>query len=342
VAQFSFADIVAESPSMSETVRRAREFAPTDGTVMITGETGTGKELLAQGLHNASARKAGPFVAVNCAAIPVSLLESELFGYEEGAFTGARRGGKKGYFELAHSGTLFLDEIGELPPDVQVRLLRALQERSIMRIGGDQIIPVDVRIVAATHRDIEAAVQGGSFRRDLYYRLNVLRLHVPPLRARTEDMRPLVELIVERIARQRGRPRPVLRPECFRALSAHSWPGNVRELENVLERLVVLSRGPSVSAAGVRDLLREDSVSRGIEAGISSVSQERIGSLAEIEWRIIQETLRRVHGNKAEACRLLGISRPTLWRRMNAATSSKRIGNRKEQLVHRQQRGVSD
>jgi len=237
-----FAEIAGDSAAMRSVLARVEQVATTDATVLITGETGTGKELLARAIHRRSPRATGPLVKVNCAAIPDTLLASELFGHERGAFTGATER-RRGRFEQAHRGTIFLDEIGELPTAMQVTLLRVLQEREFERLGGSQTVHVDVRIVAATNRDLAADVQSGRFRSDLYYRLNVFPVHVPPLRERPEDVAPLVAALVARHAERLGRTVTRIDARTLRRLSSHSWPGNVRELENVVERALILSRG---------------------------------------------------------------------------------------------------
>ncbi|MCL6575046.1 sigma 54-interacting transcriptional regulator [Kyrpidia sp.] len=239
-AKWTLEDMVAESPAMRELVELARRYAGVDSTVLLMGESGTGKEILAQGIHSASRRRGGPFVALNCAAVPETLLESELFGYEEGSFTGARKGGKQGLFELAHGGTLFLDEIGELPIALQARLLRVLQEREVMRLGGTRVIPVDVRIIAATNQDLTSLMERGMFRRDLFFRLAVLVLSVPPLRERTEDIPHLVRAFVREWIDGGGK--HILPPpeEDLERMKDYPWPGNVRELRNLVERAIVL------------------------------------------------------------------------------------------------------
>ncbi|MEW6399280.1 MAG: sigma 54-interacting transcriptional regulator [Bacillota bacterium] len=238
VARYTFSDIEGESPAIRAVVRQAQRMAAGSGAVLILGESGTGKELLAHAIHNASPRRNFPFLAVNCAALPESLLESELFGYEEGAFTGARRGGKPGFFEEAHRGTIFLDEIGDMPPQLQARLLRVLQQKEIVRVGGTRVIPVDVRVIAASNRDLRQLVAQGLFRSDLYYRLNVLPLYVPPLRERKADIAPLVEyfLRTHKAATKIAR-------EIMDAFQRYDWPGNVRELENCIEYLVNVVEG---------------------------------------------------------------------------------------------------
>ncbi|MED1823996.1 sigma-54 interaction domain-containing protein [Brevibacillus agri] len=237
VAKYQFEDIYGESPSVQKVIQIAKKIARSNSTVLLLGETGTGKELLAQAIHNASPRRREPFVGVNFAAISESLLESELFGYEEGAFTGARKGGHIGWFELAHKGTIFLDEIGDASGAIQNRLLRVLQERQIMRVGGSKVIPTDIRVVAATNQDLQKMVAEGSFRADLYYRLNILPIHLPPLRKRREDIPWLVQQFVKKYSLDLRRPPFTLTREAMKALVEYDWPGNIRELENVIEYL---------------------------------------------------------------------------------------------------------
>ncbi|WNC16650.1 sigma 54-interacting transcriptional regulator [Brevibacillus brevis] len=237
VAKYQFDDIYGESASFRQVIQIARKIARSNSTVLLLGETGTGKELLAQAIHNASPRRREPFVGVNFAAISESLLESELFGYEEGAFTGARKGGHIGWFELAHKGTIFLDEIGDASGAIQNRLLRVLQERQIMRVGGNKVIPTDIRVIAATNQDLQQMVQEGTFRADLYYRLNILPIHLPPLRNRREDIPWLADYFVKKYANDLRRPPFTLSGEAMKALLDYDWPGNIRELENVVEYL---------------------------------------------------------------------------------------------------------
>lgn len=312
-ARTSLEDIVWASDCMGSVIEKARKFAHSDLPVLITGESGTGKELLAQGIHNESPRRNGPFVAINCAALNESLLESELFGYEEGAFTGARRGGKVGLFELAHRGTIFLDEIGDISPGLQSRLLRVLQEKEILRVGGTRVIPVDVRVIASTNRNLWELVCSGKFREDLYYRLNVLRLNVPPLRERKEDIPAIVKCLLQRRSEANSAllDGPRLNAICSTLLQ-YDWPGNVRELENIIDRLLVLLDGrapaPRELAAYVGDLLnsileeQRASSPRGVGGHADTIS--------------LMEAIHRAGGNKAKAARLLGISRTTLWRRL--------------------------
>jgi len=283
--------------------------------------------VFAQSIHNASARRYGPFVPVNCAALPETLLESELFGYVEGAFTGAAKGGKAGLFEQAHRGTIFLDEISEVTPRLQGRLLRVLQEREIMRLGDDRLIPVDVRIVAATNRDLKQMVKTGAFRADLYYRLDILRLELPPLRARPEDILPMLCSFLKNYAIRFGKPEKALSPAAQEILLRHTWPGNVRELKNIAERLTVMAGcGPAdmYSEEDIRAVMFEkEEVSQedgpkntraalsGAGIGGAFRDRKRAAELARIE-KVLAET----NYDTARASELLGISRTTLWRRM--------------------------
>ncbi len=251
--------ILTQDPVLGETLALARRAADSRATILIQAESGTGKELLAKLIHGSSPRRNGPFVAINCAAIPENLLESELFGYEKGAFTGAT-GIKAGRFEQADGGTLVLDEVGELPLGLQGKLLRALQERVVDRLGGTRPIPVDVRLIALTNRDLQAEVKAGRFREDLYYRLNVIPLDLPPLRSRPGDLELLASHFAERYARENERPVPELTPSFFAALARHGWPGNIRELENVMQRCVVLSQGQRLRASDLHWLLPSDSL----------------------------------------------------------------------------------
>ncbi|MDR3588825.1 MAG: sigma 54-interacting transcriptional regulator [Negativicutes bacterium] len=326
VAKFSFDDILGKSPALMETVALAKIFALTESTVMITGETGTGKELLAQSIHNHSPRRTKPFVAVNCSALPETLLESELFGYEDGAFTGARRGGKTGLFELAHTGTIFLDEIGEISPSLQARLLRVLQEKEIMRVGCDRIIPVDARVITATNNDIWQAVQDRKMREDLYYRLNVLHIKLPPLRHRQGDISLLAWHYIKKFAPDMLEDYQQCFSEIACALESYSWPGNIRELRNVMERLTVLAKASGSCLRQPQKYLQEmlpyrtaplDTV-REISDGRQYVRSSCAGISPEDILRVLEEA----KGNKVEAARRLGMSRMTLWRRLNSLSRS--------------------
>lgn len=312
-ARYRFADIVGESDLIRQLTARARVCAGHDSNLLIQGETGTGKEIFAQSIHNHSQRNKGPFVSVNVASIPPSLLESELFGYVDGAFTGARRGGKPGLFELAHEGTLFLDEIGELAPEIQSRLLRVLQEREIMRIGDDKIIPVDVRIISATNRDLFQQTQNGTFRQDLYYRIRVVGLHIPPLRARVEDIPLIFEHYLLHFTGRAGR-EMALTASARDALKSYAWPGNVRQLRNVAE-VVAYSHDKQVDARHIREALGEQEY---VPAPTRFLSIPETGSLKQMESAIVRNLLARHPAD--EVCARLGISRVTLWRKMKNFT----------------------
>jgi two-component system response regulator HydG len=297
------------SPLMGKVIEQAQRVAKTNATVLIAGESGTGKELVARLIHRESLRVRGPFVPVNCAGLTESIIESELFGHVKGAFTGAVRS-KRGKFELAAGGTLFLDEIGEIPLNVQVKLLRVLQEREVERVGGEDPIKIDVRLVCATHRDLDTMVKEGTFREDLYYRIKVIVLQLPALRERPDDIPELVEHFV-RLANERDR-RQVkgFTPAALERLQAYTWPGNVRELENVVEQAVVLARGDTVDA---EDLPAEVTGDKGPQ----EVLHIPVGrTLADTEKELILETLRKAGGNKTQAAKMLGIGVRTLYRKL--------------------------
>ncbi len=301
---YSFENIVGASPGMRAVFRLVEKVAATDTTVLIRGESGTGKELIAQAIHQKSTRPQDPFVAVNCAAIPENLLESELFGYEKGAFTGADRR-KPGRFELAGKGTIFLDEIGDLSPALQAKLLRVLQNRTFERLGGVESIPVRARVIAATNRDLEAAVRSGAFREDLYYRVNVFPIVLPPLRERKEDIPRLVRHFLKRA----GRPEIKIEPQFLQKLEAYHWPGNVRELENVLERAIILSDGKILSVEELPPHIKGDVSSK---SGFPELTDEGI-QLEEMERLLIRKALEKAGGNKTRAAQLLGITRRKLY-----------------------------
>ncbi|OGK91257.1 MAG: hypothetical protein A2W08_11670 [Candidatus Rokubacteria bacterium RBG_16_73_20] len=296
--------ILGDSGRMQEVLSLVRRVAASDATVLIRGESGTGKELIAKAIHYASRRAEGPLVRVNCAALPETLLESELFGHEKGAFTGAQAT-RRGRFELAHGGSLFLDEIGDLPPHLQVKLLRVLQEREIERVGSSRPIPVDVRLLAATHRDLEALVKAGSFREDLYYRINVVTLAVPPLRERREDIPLLLDHFLSKFARANGKTIRGLTREARDTLLRYDYPGNVRELENLMERAVVLTRDEVIGRAdlplSVRDAEPESGEATGLPAAVEG-----------LERRMIRDALARADGVQTRAAELLGISERVL------------------------------
>jgi two-component system response regulator HydG len=297
------------SPLMSRVLEQAKRVAKTKATVLITGESGTGKELVARMIHRESLRVRGPFVPVNCAGLTESIIESELFGHVKGAFTGAVRA-KQGKFELADQGTLFLDEIGEIPLNIQVKLLRVLQEREVERVGGEEPIRIDVRLICATHRDLDRLVEEGGFREDLYYRIKVIVLRLPALRERPEDIPGLVEHFRALANERNRRDVKAFSPEAMARLSSYSWPGNVRELENVVEQAVVLADGEVVEAGGLPEEVTG-------EKGPQDVLRIPVGStLAETEKELILETLRKTGGNKTQAAKLLGIGVRTLYRKL--------------------------
>ncbi len=315
VAQYHFHHILTATDSMRELVERARKYARVDSTVLIRGETGTGKELFAQSIHNESARASFPFVAINCAAVPESLLESELFGYEEGAFTGARRGGKQGLFEQAHKGTIFLDEIGEMSITLQSRLLRVLEEREVMRVGGDRIIPIDVRVIAATHVNLLEAISSGGFREDLYYRLNKLALEVPPLRHRLADIPLFCTHFLDRYGKRHGGQAKTLTPEAVGIFQSYSWPGNVRELQSIIERLVVCVESGVIDSRDVQSLMHDELCGSKIEPR-AAVPPSPVTSLDDMARDAIRRALAESGGNRSVAADALGISRATLWRKL--------------------------
>ncbi|MDR1622752.1 MAG: sigma 54-interacting transcriptional regulator [Synergistaceae bacterium] len=305
-AKHKFNDIIGSGHLLVTAKKKAALYARTDSNVLITGETGTGKEIFAQSIHNESSRRSNPFVAINCAAIPENLLESELFGYVKGAFTGALSEGKSGFFELAHKGTIFLDEVGEISPKVQARLLRVLQEKEIIRVGGDRIVPIDVRIIAATNKDLSSEIAAGRFREDLYYRLCVLLIDLPPLRERREDVIPT---LMELLARN-GFGRRTFTEKAKNILCAQEWRGNVRELNNFAERLCAICASESIDEEEVLETL-------GIRA--DKKMQYRVlpyGSIHQVDGDYILTVLQSNDGNRKETAKQLGISLPTLWRRL--------------------------
>jgi two-component system, NtrC family, response regulator AtoC len=316
------AALIGEHPAMRLVLERIDQVADTDANVLIRGETGTGKEVVARLVHASSARRAAPFVAMNMAAIPETLAESELFGHFKGAFTGAERT-RAGKFRAAHGGTLFLDEIGDMPKGLQAKVLRALQERAVVPIGGTEAVPVDVRIIAATHRNLEHMVREGQFREDLYYRLDVIPIELPPLRERREDVALLAEHFRDEFNARNGRNVPAFSPEVLLQLSAYGWPGNVRQLENTIERLVVVAGSRPVTLEDLPPNLRGDVVD--INAGLLDLPPSGVDLrmlLAQLEERFIDQALQRTGGNKNRAAELLGMNRTTLvekLRRRNVA-----------------------
>lgn len=316
VAPHTFDDIIGNSSVLKEKIIMAKRYSGVDSTVLITGESGTGKELFAQSIHNYSPRTNGPFVAVNCAAIPPSLLESELFGYKEGAFTGARKGGKTGLFELAHNGTIFLDEIGEIDLSIQSRLLRVLEERRIMRLGDEKIIPVNVRIIAATNKNLYEMVKSGQFREDFYYRLNVLAIELPPLRDRKSDLDMLIRHFLLKECTKMKRPMINIKPDAMELLHAYDWPGNLRELANIIERLVVVSLRKDVDVKTVREAMGI-TISGQICEAVKPAVTPSDEPLKRQEMAVILKVLEECEGNKTLAAEKLGISRPTLYRKLH-------------------------
>ena len=307
--RYDLPGIVALSPKMQEVLGLVERVAESNSTVLICGESGVGKDLIARAIHQRSRRSRGPFLKINSTAIPENLLESELFGYEKGAFTGAAAS-KPGKFELADGGTLFLDEIGDVPPAVQVKLLRVLQEREFERLGGTRTIKVDVRLVAATNRDLRAALEEGTFREDLYYRLNVVPINIPPLRDHKEDIPALATLFLHKYAESSGKQIQGISPAAMERLTRFHWPGNVRELENVIERAVVLSTGPLLEP---RDILIDEPAQKPAAAAFLPEGT----TLEQWEDEMIREAMRRANGNKSQAARLLGLSRNALRYRLS-------------------------
>src|SRR3984893_8834028 len=308
--RYSYPNVVANSAAMQEVLALVERVAPTPSTVLLGGESGVGKDLIARVVHQRSSRASGPFIKINTTAIPETLLESELFGYEKGAFTGATTS-KPGKFELADKGTLFLDEIGDVPPATQVKLLRVLQEREFERLGGTRTIKVDVRLVAATNRNLRAALEDGTFREDLYYRLNVVPIDIPPLREHKEDIPDLANLFLIRLGQQSQKKLEGIKPEALRKLMDFHWPGNVRELENIVERACALTAGPLIEPSDIQI----DHVAGRNHSGQSPLLPEG-KTLDQWEDELIREAYRRANGNKSEAARMLGLSRNALRYRL--------------------------
>jgi DNA-binding NtrC family response regulator len=303
-----FENIIGEDPTLLEVLKIVKKVAPTDSTVLINGESGTGKELIAEALHLNSDRKSKPFVPINCGALPKDLQESELFGYVKGAFTGAQTN-KKGLFEEANGGTIFLDELGEMELPLQVKLLRFLQDHKIYRIGDSKPIVADVRVICATNKDLKRLIEEKKFREDLYYRVNVIRLELPPLRDRKIDIPTLAQYFVDKYCERFARGNSRLTPEAVAELQSYDWPGNIRELQNVIERSVILAEGPEIGSEHFPKDLIEPRVS------VSSILEDN-PTLDELEKRYILETLRVTGNNKVLTCERLGISTTTLWRKL--------------------------
>jgi transcriptional regulator with PAS, ATPase and Fis domain len=312
MASYHFNDIAGQSEKFLEAKYIATEFSKYDATTLILGESGTGKELFAQSIHNNSSRRNRPFIAVNCAALPLSLLESELFGYAEGAFTGAVRRGKKGLFEIADTGTIFLDEISELDLSGQVRLLRALAEKCIRRVGDDCIIPIDVRVIAATNKNLSKLVAEERFREDLYYRLNVLTVEIPPLRERTGDIQPLLNHFLSVYGKKTGK-YITLSGGAYNVMEQYPWRGNVRQLKNFCERLVIIARQNEISESFIAGQLQ--SAYGDYEV---SESQDLRKATELFEKQCIQDILTRHRGSRIKAAEELGVSKSTLWRKIKS------------------------
>ncbi len=309
--RYQFENIIGRSPPMQEIFATVMRVAPTRATVLLAGESGVGKDLIARAIHYHSPRRDRPFVKINCTALPENLMESELFGYDKGAFTGAVSS-KPGKFEHADTGTAFLDEIGDVPPTIQVKLLRVLQEREFERLGSNKTRHIDVRIVAATNQDLRAALEQGTFREDLYYRLNVVPINIPPLRERREDIPFLAEHFVEKLARASGSRADSITDAAIEKLMSYHWPGNVRELENVIERSLVLCSGGRLDAADIR----LEAAPRARQPAAEAFLPEGM-TLDEYEQALIREALHRAEGNKSQAARLLGLTRNALRYRLS-------------------------
>ncbi len=305
-------DIIGETPPMLYVKKLARRASRTSSTLLITGESGTGKEIIAQAIHTRSVRREAPFISVNCGAIPENLLESELFGYVDGAFTGAKKGGKPGKFELANGGTILLDEIGDMPLYMQVKILRVLQEKAVWRVGATTPTKLDVRVMAATHTDLKKLVQEKKFREDLYYRLNVLEINIPPLRERLEDLTLLIEALIQRINQKIGSDAQGITKYSLEALKRYSWPGNVRELENMLEQAINWSDEPIIDANNIPIRPWEAEV----ENNSADTSKPFHNHVEATERELIIKALERTKGNKAQAARELNIQRSVLYKKI--------------------------
>ena len=304
-----FSTIKGNNAALQHIIHSMKKVAKTDATILITGESGVGKELFAQAIHEASLRSKQPFIPINCGAIPAALFESELFGYESGAYTGAAKGGKAGKLELANGGTLFLDEVGELPLDMQVKLLRALQEKEIYRIGGQTPKKINVRIIAATNRILEDMVLSGTFRSDLFYRLNVFTAHIPPLRERTDDISFLTHHFLKEFSFKYNKPAPFVHQEAMNRLHTYFWPGNIRELRNIIERLIVLHDGKEIREANILQLLPSQ---KSVHHTERSLTDEK----KNLEKTRIIQTLEDTYGNKSIAAKKLGMSRANLYKKL--------------------------
>ena len=313
-AKYSFSNIIGESKSLMEVKNICQRAAMSDSNVLIMGESGTGKELFAHAIHNASDRASGPFVKINCAAIPSELLESELFGYEGGAFTGAKKEGKVGKFELANGGSIFLDEIGDMPLQMQVKLLRVLQEREIERIGSTKTRPINVRIISATNKNLEEEVKTANFREDLYYRLNVMSVNIEPLRKRKDDIRPLAKALVKKLSSQMGVHVDSISEKAMAALEAYDWPGNIRELENVIERSINLLDSDRIIKVSTLPVHITQSHKTHVYIAGSNLKEQ----LYDVEKSIILECLNENQGNKQKTANDLDMSRTSLYQKLKS------------------------
>lgn len=311
-AKHTFQEILSDDSQTNKLKDIAHNYAQTDATILIQGESGTGKELFAQSIHRASPRARGPFVAVNCSALPAQILESELFGYQEGAFTGAKRGGKPGLFEIAHKGTIFLDEVGDMDKELQSRLLRVIEEKQVMRLGSDAVIPIDIHVIAATNRQLREAVTAGDFRLDLYYRLNVLNLTIPPLRDRPCDVRMLMNYYLAVYCEKYGKKKISLPERVVRQLNDYSWPGNVRELKNMAERLVLAAEDGCINFEALGLLAGE--LQSSSEPGGAHKESVLTGTLQDIKRKAVQQVFQEENGNKSRVAKRLGIDRATVDR----------------------------
>jgi transcriptional regulator with PAS, ATPase and Fis domain len=309
-ATFKFDNIVCQNKTLKTTVARAKKIANSPSTILLTGESGTGKEVFAQAIHNASDREGGPFIPINCGAIPKELIQSELFGYEAGAFTGADRKGRMGKFEIANGGTLFLDEIGDMPLKMQVNLLRVIADRSIVRIGGTRHIPVDVRLIAATNKNLLDEVEKGNFREDLYYRLNVVPFRLPPLKERPEDVIPIAEYHLSRISKRFGKQIDRIDPDAKQALAAYCWPGNIREVRNAIEQAVNMTQGSIILLKHLPEHIHNQ------ETKPIPTENQKSFNLSALEKETIERALRHYDGNITRASKALGIGRNTLYDKM--------------------------
>jgi transcriptional regulator with PAS, ATPase and Fis domain len=309
-ATFKFDNIVCQNKTLKTTVARAKKIANSPSTILLTGESGTGKEVFAQAIHNASDREGGPFIPINCGAIPKELIQSELFGYEAGAFTGADRKGRMGKFEIANGGTLFLDEIGDMPLKMQVNLLRVIADRSIVRIGGTRHIPVDVRLIAATNKNLLDEVEKGNFREDLYYRLNVVPFRLPPLKERPEDVIPIAEYHLSRISKRFGKQIDRIDPDAKQALAAYCWPGNIREVRNAIEQAVNMTQGSIILLKHLPEHIHNQ------ETKPVPTENQKSFNLSALEKETIERALRHYDGNITRASKALGIGRNTLYDKM--------------------------